>query len=134
MAHVERLVTQPVLRMRMAHAARHSVRERTWQAVNDLLVSHYRELLRAHVVMGVGNLAREMTALASLLVEAGISDMNQRHLRAQPRYRGGRSLQPGHRDDLVLGERAREAGGHHQHRRHAPSQSGASGAGSAAMR
>jgi len=39
----------------------------------ERLVSHYRELLRAHVVMGVGNLAREMTALAGLLVEAGIS-------------------------------------------------------------
>jgi len=39
----------------------------------ERLVNHYRELLRAHVVMGVGNLAREMTALAALLVEAEIS-------------------------------------------------------------
>jgi len=39
----------------------------------DRLVNHYRELLRAHVVMGVGNLAGEMTALAGLLAEAGIS-------------------------------------------------------------
>jgi DNA-binding response OmpR family regulator len=39
----------------------------------ERLVKHYRELLRAHVVMGVGNLAGEMTALAGLLVEAGIS-------------------------------------------------------------
>lgn len=39
----------------------------------ERLVNHYRELLRAHVVMGVGNLAREMTALAGLLVEAEIS-------------------------------------------------------------
>jgi DNA-binding NarL/FixJ family response regulator len=39
----------------------------------ERLVNHYRELLRAHVVMGVGNLAGEMTALASLLAEAGIS-------------------------------------------------------------
>lgn len=39
----------------------------------DRLVSHYRELLRAHVVMGVGNLAREMTALAGLLADVGIS-------------------------------------------------------------
>jgi hypothetical protein len=39
----------------------------------ERLVNHYRELLRAHVVMGVGNLAGEMTALAGLLVEAGIS-------------------------------------------------------------
>jgi CheY-like chemotaxis protein len=39
----------------------------------ERLVNHYRELLRAHVVMGVGNLAGEMTALAALLAEAGIS-------------------------------------------------------------
>ena len=37
-AHVERLVTHPVLRRRMALAARHSVQGRTWQAVNELLV------------------------------------------------------------------------------------------------
>ena len=39
----------------------------------ERLVNHYRELLRAQVVMGVGNLAREMTDLATLLAEAGIS-------------------------------------------------------------
>jgi DNA-binding response OmpR family regulator len=39
----------------------------------ERLVNHYRELLRAHVVMGVGNLASEMNALASLLAEARIS-------------------------------------------------------------
>ena len=39
----------------------------------ERLVNHYREMLRAYVVMGVGNLADEMTALASLLAEAGIS-------------------------------------------------------------
>ena len=39
----------------------------------ERLVNHYRELLRAHVVMGVGNLAGEMTALAGLLAEAGVS-------------------------------------------------------------
>jgi hypothetical protein len=37
------------------------------------LVSHYREMLRAYVIMGAGNLAEEMTTLAGLLVEAGIS-------------------------------------------------------------
>ena len=36
-------------------------------------MNHYRELLRAYVVMGAGNLADEMTTLASLLAEAGIS-------------------------------------------------------------
>jgi DNA-binding response OmpR family regulator len=39
----------------------------------ERLVNHYRELLRAHVVMGVGNLASEMNALASLLAEARIT-------------------------------------------------------------
>lgn len=43
-AHVERLVTQPVLRLRMSHAARASVRDRTWQAVNEVLVRHYRDV------------------------------------------------------------------------------------------
>jgi hypothetical protein len=37
------------------------------------LRAHYRELLRAHVIMGSGNLAREMTALADLLSSAGVS-------------------------------------------------------------
>lgn len=37
------------------------------------LVSHYRELLRAYVVMGAGNLADEMATLASLLTDADIS-------------------------------------------------------------
>jgi DNA-binding NarL/FixJ family response regulator len=39
----------------------------------ERLVNHYRELLRAYVVMGVGNLASEMNALASLLTDVGIS-------------------------------------------------------------
>jgi phosphatidylinositol alpha 1,6-mannosyltransferase len=43
-AHVEHLLTHPMLRLRMARAARDSVRDRTWQAVNELLVSHYRDL------------------------------------------------------------------------------------------
>ena len=37
------------------------------------LVTHYRELLRAYVMMGVGNLADEMSALAELLVASGFS-------------------------------------------------------------
>jgi DNA-binding NarL/FixJ family response regulator len=39
----------------------------------ERLVAHYREMLRAYVVMGAGNLADEMTTLASLLADAGIS-------------------------------------------------------------
>lgn len=37
------------------------------------LVLHYRELLRAYVIMGSGNLACELSRLANLLVTAGIS-------------------------------------------------------------
>ncbi len=36
------------------------------------LFAHYRELLRAHVIMGSGNLAEEVFALAELLTSAGI--------------------------------------------------------------
>jgi DNA-binding response OmpR family regulator len=39
----------------------------------DALVTHYRELLRAYVVMGAGNLADEMTTLATLLADTGVS-------------------------------------------------------------
>jgi len=39
----------------------------------ERLVSHYREMLRAYVVMGAGNLAEEMTTLARLLADAGVS-------------------------------------------------------------
>jgi hypothetical protein len=37
------------------------------------LIAHYREMLRAYVVMGAGNMANEMTMLAGLLVDAGVS-------------------------------------------------------------
>jgi DNA-binding response OmpR family regulator len=37
------------------------------------LISHYRELLRAYVVMGAGNMSHEMTTLAGMLVDAGVS-------------------------------------------------------------
>jgi DNA-binding response OmpR family regulator len=39
----------------------------------ERLVTHYREMLRAYVVMGAGNLADEMATLASLLTEADVS-------------------------------------------------------------
>jgi hypothetical protein len=39
----------------------------------DRLVAHYREMLRAYVVMGAGNLSDEMTTLATLLADAGVS-------------------------------------------------------------
>jgi len=37
------------------------------------LVSHYRELLRAYVIMGSGNLAAEMATLAEMLASADVS-------------------------------------------------------------
>lgn len=37
------------------------------------LVHHYRELLRTYVIMGSGNLARELSRLADLLATAGVS-------------------------------------------------------------
>ena len=39
----------------------------------EKLIAHYREMLRAYVVMGAGNLADEMTMLANLLAEANVS-------------------------------------------------------------
>ncbi len=45
-------------------------------AATDLperLIAHYRELLRAYVVMGAGNLSDEMAKLANLLTEADVS-------------------------------------------------------------
>ncbi len=39
----------------------------------ERLVTHYREMLRAYVVMGAGNLADEMSRLATLLTEADVS-------------------------------------------------------------
>ncbi len=39
----------------------------------ERLVAHYRELLRAYVVMGAGNMADEMATLANLLTDADVS-------------------------------------------------------------
>lgn len=39
----------------------------------DNLVAHYRELLRAYVIMGSGNLAGDMQELSELLVTSGIT-------------------------------------------------------------
>jgi DNA-binding response OmpR family regulator len=50
--------------------------ERAAQVLSDLpdeLVGHYRELLRTYVIMGSGNLARELSRLADLLATAGVT-------------------------------------------------------------
>lgn len=49
-------------------------------ALPPRLVEHYRDLLRAYVIMGTGNLADEMRALAEVLVAAGISSQQAVHL------------------------------------------------------
>ncbi|MFC7329016.1 glycosyltransferase family 4 protein [Marinactinospora rubrisoli] len=46
-AAVERLAAAPELRRRLADAARPSVRARTWESVNDLLLGHYRAVIAA---------------------------------------------------------------------------------------
>lgn len=47
---VDRLTRDPLLRRRMALAARASVRDRSWRAVGDALVDHYREVLGVRLV------------------------------------------------------------------------------------
>lgn len=47
------------------------------------LVAHYREMLRAYVVMGAGNLVEEMTTLAALLADADISAQRTMQLHVQ---------------------------------------------------
>lgn len=44
------------------------------------LVQHYRELLRAYVIMGSGNLSAELSKLAELLATAGVSARQTMHL------------------------------------------------------
>ncbi|KQY63836.1 glycosyl transferase [Nocardioides sp. Root140] len=45
-SYVERLVEDPMLRRRMQSTARRSVEGRSWWAVNEALVGHYREVIR----------------------------------------------------------------------------------------
>lgn len=49
----------------------------------ERLVTHYREMLRAYVVMGAGNLAEEMVRLAGLLTDADISAQRAMQLHVQ---------------------------------------------------
>ena len=44
-AYVDKLASDPLLRTRMGLAARRSVRDRSWPAVNTALVEHYREVI-----------------------------------------------------------------------------------------
>lgn len=47
------------------------------------LVAHYRELLRAYVIMGAGNLTAEMTAHATLLADTNVSARRAMQLHLQ---------------------------------------------------
>jgi hypothetical protein len=49
----------------------------------ERLVAHYREMLRAYVVMGAGNLADEMVRLAAMLTEADVSAQRTMQLHVQ---------------------------------------------------
>lgn len=49
----------------------------------EKLVGHYREMLRAYVVMGAGNLADEMVRLAAMLTEADVSAQRAMQLHVQ---------------------------------------------------
>jgi len=46
-AYVQKLCSEPMLRHRMALTARRSVEGRSWEAVNDALLSHYRDAVGA---------------------------------------------------------------------------------------
>jgi hypothetical protein len=48
-----------------------------------MLVDHYREILRAYVIMGTGNLAEEMSALVELLAGSNISAQRTMQLHVQ---------------------------------------------------
>jgi hypothetical protein len=49
----------------------------------ERLVAHYREMLRAYVVMGAGNLAEEMVRLAAMLTDADVSAQRTMQLHVQ---------------------------------------------------
>jgi hypothetical protein len=49
----------------------------------ERLVTHYREMLRAYVVMGAGNLAEEMVRLAGMLTDADVSAQRAMQLHVQ---------------------------------------------------
>ena len=49
----------------------------------ERLIKHYREMLRAYVLMGAGNLAAEMVRLAAMLVEADVSAQRTMQLHVQ---------------------------------------------------
>lgn len=57
----------------LPHARRPRDEDRQAPALPAELIGHYRELLRTYVIMGSGNLAGELSRLAELLTNAGVS-------------------------------------------------------------
>jgi DNA-binding NarL/FixJ family response regulator len=51
--------------------------------LSEPLAAHYREMLRAHVIMGSGNLSAEMAALAEMLADANVTAPQTMHLHVQ---------------------------------------------------
>jgi hypothetical protein len=49
----------------------------------EAVIRHYREMLRAYVIMGAGNMADEMSTLAELLAEAQVSARQTMQLHVQ---------------------------------------------------
>lgn len=52
-------------------------------SLTESLKEHYRELLRAHVIMGSGNLSTEMAALAELLADSNVTAPQTMQLHVQ---------------------------------------------------
>jgi AmiR/NasT family two-component response regulator len=52
----------------------------TAEPLPEPLAAHYREMLRAHVIMGSGNLSGEMAALAKMLSDANVTAPQTMHL------------------------------------------------------
>ena len=95
----------------------------------ETLVTHYEELLRTYVIMGVGNLTDEMIQLAGLLAESGVSAQRAMQLHVQVleelvRGLGNRSARHvmNRADLLVLEVMGHLADGYRQlyHERHHP--------------
>ncbi len=57
--------------------------DRSQSELPQRLVTHYREMLRAYVVMGAGNMAAEMVRLAAMLTEADVSAQRTMQLHVQ---------------------------------------------------
>jgi DNA-binding NarL/FixJ family response regulator len=82
----QRLLIEGLETLESARGAqrKHAGRSESAPPLPEPLVGHYRELLRAYVIMGSGNLSAEMSSLAELLATAGVTAQQTMllHLRA----------------------------------------------------